>query len=89
MTSPDLITEGISLMLFGMSFVFLFLTALVFVTSLMSTIIDRYFHEPLSPTLVTLPQRTLPDSGDTELVAVIGAAIRMHRTRLTKHNNKK
>ena len=82
MNSSDLLTEGISLMLFGMGFVFLFLTSLVFVTSLMSKTINRYFQEPL-------PASSTPFGGnamtnpieDEELVAVIGAAIRMHRDR--------
>jgi len=41
MEQPDLIAEAINLTLFGMGFVFLFLTLLVFVTKLMSIIIQK------------------------------------------------
>ncbi|MGB1271840.1 MAG: OadG family protein [Endozoicomonas sp.] len=86
MTPSDLISEGLSLMLFGMGFVFLFLTMLVLVTSLMSRVIGRCFSEPLpSSVLAAAKQKTpvlqSPARPQTELVAVISAAIRMHRTR--------
>lgn len=42
MESSNLMSEGINLMLFGMGFVFVFLTLLVIVTSLMSKIIIKY-----------------------------------------------
>lgn len=42
MATSNLLNEGITLMLFGMGFVFVFLTLLVFVTSLMSWLIVRY-----------------------------------------------
>ncbi|WBA79952.1 OadG family transporter subunit [Endozoicomonas sp. GU-1] len=84
MNPSDLISEGSSLMLFGMGFVFLFLTLLVLVTSLMSTIIDRYFQEPVpsavaNPILVNSQSSSSDDQG--ELIAVISAAIQMHRTK--------
>lgn len=86
MTPSDLISEGSSLMLFGMGFVFLFLTLLVLVTSLMSKIIDRYFQEPV-PSGVSGPNRTsinnqpVSSNDQGELVAAISAAIAMHRTK--------
>ena len=86
MNPSDLLTEGISLMLFGMGFVFLFLTSLVLVTSLMSKTINRYFQEPFlasSSSVANYP--TNNPAEDEELVAVIGAAIRMHRDRLAAH----
>ena len=78
MNPPDLITEGISLLLFGMGFVFLFLTLLVIVTSLMSKIITRYFQAPLPVSGDANPARSIPDD-NTELVAVISAAVQAHR----------
>ncbi|MBO9496012.1 OadG family protein [Thalassotalea sp. G20_0] len=84
MNPSDLISEGSSLMLFGMGFVFLFLTLLVLVTSLMSTIIDRYFQEPLPSAVANpIPVNSQPSSSDDqgELVAAISAAIQMHRTK--------
>ncbi|USE33885.1 OadG family protein [Endozoicomonas sp. SCSIO W0465] len=84
MNPSDFISEGFSLMLYGMGFVFLFLTLLVLVTSLMSKIIDRYFREP-APSGVSnrIPVTSQPvlSSDQGELVAVISAAIQMHRTK--------
>lgn len=82
MSPSDLLTEGISLMLFGMGFVFLFLTSLVIVTSLMSKTINRYFEEPLLASPSNAVGSTQDSTDDEELVAAIGAAIRMHRDRL-------
>ena len=42
MNSGELISEGINLMLLGMGTVFVFLTILVFVTSIMSTLVQKY-----------------------------------------------
>ncbi|WP_419831591.1 OadG family protein [Endozoicomonas atrinae] len=84
MNPSDLISEGSSLMLFGMGFVFLFLTLLVLVTSLMSKIIDRYFQEPApSGASNRIPVNRQPSSSNDqgELVAAISAAIKMHRTK--------
>ncbi|MFK0572481.1 OadG family protein [Endozoicomonas sp.] len=90
MTPSDLITEGSSLMLFGMGFVFLFLSLLVLVTSLMSKIITRFFPEP-SPSGVSgsnraaiRPHSPVSSTDQTELVAAISAAIRLHRTKNRK-----
>ena len=80
MVSSDLFLEGVNLMLFGMGFVFLFLTTLVGVTSTMSKVITRYFPDPLPA--APAPRAAAPAataSDDTELVAAITAAIRMHR----------
>ena len=82
MTSAELIAEGTSLMVFGMGFVFLFLTILVLATSAMSTIINRYYPQPVSATS-SEPQVTAnPSASDQgELVAAISAAIHLHRTK--------
>ncbi len=88
MTPSELISEGSSLMLFGMGFVFLFLTLLVLVTGLMSGIINRFFQEPAPATSHRTHLSSESRSGlspgseqDSELVAVISAAIQMHRNR--------
>ena len=85
MPPSELITEGISLMLFGMGFVFLFLTALVLMTSLMSKIIIRYCDPSAC---LASGQPVAPATGrkveDGELIAAISAAIQMHR----KHTRK-
>ncbi|OED43674.1 hypothetical protein ACH42_09550 [Endozoicomonas sp. (ex Bugula neritina AB1)] len=88
MTSSELISEGSSLMLFGMGFVFLFLTLLVLATGMMSSIITRFFQEPVP---VNAPRSVLKPivhpSEDAELVAVISAAIQMHRNKKAQKDN--
>jgi oxaloacetate decarboxylase gamma subunit len=83
MSPSELLAEGWSLMAFGMGFVFLFLSALVLITTLMSKVIGRFFPELISAgstsvrTLVSTQQK----KNDTELVAAISAAIKMHRAK--------
>lgn len=80
MNSGNLMAEGISLMLFGMGFVFLFLTCLVIVTGVMSKIINRYFQEPQAA-VETPGSSTSNPENNHEVVAVITAAIEKHRKR--------
>jgi oxaloacetate decarboxylase gamma subunit len=42
MDASSLLNEGLTLMLYGMGFVFIFLTLLVFVTGLMSKLVTKY-----------------------------------------------
>ena len=81
MVSSDLLLEGVNLMLFGMGFVFLFLTSLVGVTSTMSKVVTRFFPDPLlaAPAPGAAASAATAASDDTELVAAITAAIKMHR----------
>jgi oxaloacetate decarboxylase gamma subunit len=72
-----LLAQGVELMLVGMGTVFVFLTILVLVTSFMSRLVVRYLPEP---TVVTATGAGTPIAGD-ELIAVIAAAIRAHRSR--------
>ncbi|HIM95773.1 MAG TPA: sodium pump decarboxylase subunit gamma [Gammaproteobacteria bacterium] len=74
----DLISEALTLTMFGMGFVFLFLTLLVFVTKFMSVVIqkmnkrsqdDDHHDDNLS----------LQDELDEETKFVIEQAIKMHR----------
>jgi oxaloacetate decarboxylase gamma subunit len=63
----SLIDEGLKLMLAGMGTVFVFLTALVIVTTLMSRLVMRF-----------QPKLVVSDITDEE-VAAISAAITRHR----------
>lgn len=74
----DLISEALTLTMFGMGFVFLFLTLLVFVTKFMSIVIqkmnkrsqdDDHHDDNLS----------MNDELDEETKFVIEQAIKMHR----------
>ena len=80
MNSSDLLIEGVELMLLGMGSVFTFLIILVFITGIMSRLIDRFVPAPVP---VAKPVRKAPaaDAADPELLAVIGAAVKQHRAR--------
>ncbi len=72
----DIVAQGIELMVYGMGTVLVFLTLLVFATTGMSRMVNRYFPEPI-------PAADTSGSADTavdaRLVAVISAAIQRHR----------
>ena len=72
----DLIQQGVDLMLYGMGTVFAFLTLLVGAIYLMSSIISRFFPDPVV-------EEAMPVLGpaviDPQLKAVIQAAIDQHR----------
>jgi len=91
MTASNLMSEGLNLMLVGMGFVFVFLTLLVFVTSLMSKIITRYEKD-----VGTLPEEGIPAptavisqamssrqhaNDDKSLITVLSAAVHKFRSR--------
>ncbi|WP_426417656.1 OadG family protein [Aestuariirhabdus sp. LZHN29] len=82
MTSPDLMSEGINLMLFGMGFVFVFLTLLVFSTTAMSKIVGRFDSEESE--LVASRPAPVSQGGpaqDQKLLSIINEAIKQHRER--------
>jgi oxaloacetate decarboxylase gamma subunit len=76
--SAAIVEQGVELMLFGMGTVVLFLALLVLATTLMSRLVTRYFPEP-EPAPVPARPASAPVVADTELVAVISAAIHRHR----------
>ncbi len=81
MEESDLLVEAINLTMFGMGFVFLFLTLLVFVTNLMSIIIQNYLKNQQA-TLQKGGTNGVYDSSvelDEETKFVIEQAIKMHR----------
>jgi oxaloacetate decarboxylase (Na+ extruding) subunit gamma len=67
---PELVVQGLELMLVGMGTVFLFLTALVLATIAMSRLVARF-----TPAAVVADTDTV----SSEEVAAISAAIAMHR----------
>ena len=80
MEATNLMNEGLTLMVFGMGFVFVFLTLLVFITGLMSRLVERFIPEP-QPLQVAAAPAPVMASDDGQLVAVISAAIRQYRSR--------
>lgn len=79
----NLLWEGLNLMAIGMGAVFVFLILLIFATNLMSSVINRFFPEPELP--VPAPINNTGDQPaaveQTQLLAVITAAIYKHRAR--------
>lgn len=75
----NLMSEGLNLMVFGMGFVFVFLTLLVFATGIMSKLIAKVAPEaPPKPAKPKVAVAAATTGGD-ELVAVMTAAV--HRFR--------
>jgi oxaloacetate decarboxylase gamma subunit len=80
MEQTELLSEAITLTLFGMGFVFMFLTLLVFVTKTMSTIVG-YLYKNYSSSFQqnTNKDSLLNDEIDDETKFIIEQAIKMHR----------
>ena len=90
MESSSLLNDGLALMLYGMGFVFLFLTLLIGATTLMSRIITKYEKNVgvLSEDGVPSPTAVIPRHGplatpleDKTLISIISAAVYKHRSR--------
>jgi oxaloacetate decarboxylase gamma subunit len=77
--NPDLLRQGLELMLAGMGAVFVFLTLLVFATSLMSRLVLRLQATPVTGGGARPPARH--DEREREEIAAIAAAIELHRRR--------
>jgi oxaloacetate decarboxylase gamma subunit len=80
MSEPSLVTQGLELMVFGMGTVFVFLTMLVFVTTIMSRLVLKYAPEP---EVVPAKSARKPAQGgvDPQLLKVLSAAVKEHRAR--------
>ena len=73
----NLLGDSITLTIFGMGFVFLFLALMVAVTNMMSLIVDK-----IQPTVIVPPLNSDPSNEiDDKTRAIIEAAIKMHTQR--------
>jgi oxaloacetate decarboxylase gamma subunit len=73
----NLLGDAITLTIFGMGFVFLFLALMVTVTNIMSLIVDK-----IQPTINVPPLNSDPSNEiDDKTRAIIEAAIKMHTQR--------
>ena len=71
----NLVTEALTLTMYGMGFVFIFLALMVVVTTLMSAYVLR-----LQPNVILEPSGAVINNGiDEEAEFVIREAIKMHR----------
>lgn len=78
----NLVSEGINLMIFGMGFVFVFLTLLVFSTSVMSKLLSKFAPEA-PPQAKKAKAKTAPVAAgnNDQLVAVMTAAVHKYRSK--------
>ena len=80
--SSDLMLEGLTLMVFGMGFVFTFLTLLVLATKTMSATVLRF--SPVEDLSLLNPPLTAVSpfqqvANDAQLMAVLSAAVHRYR----------
>jgi oxaloacetate decarboxylase gamma subunit len=75
----ELMSDALNLMLVGMGFVFVFLTILVGVTSLMSKLVTKYAPAP-EPKVSAAATSNSSASQDAQLLAVLSAAVAKHRS---------
>lgn len=75
----SLIQQGVELMLFGMGTVFVFLALLIVCTTVMSSLVQRFF--PVKPLAVMPATKQHAGTNDDQLIAVISAAIHKYRSR--------
>lgn len=90
MSSTSLLADGLNLMLLGMGFVFVFLTVLVIVTSIMSSVITKYeksvgvLPEEGIPAPTAVISQAMSEQQDAQanknLLTVISAAIHRYRS---------
>lgn len=73
----ELVSQGLTLTVFGMGTVFVFLTILVFATSIMSTLVNKFAPEA-APAIAKAPQPQT-QSVDPQLVKVLSAAVKQYR----------
>lgn len=80
----SLFSEGLTLMAFGMGFVFVFLTLLVFATGIMSRLATRFLPELVAKAPQPRPQPAAAGgaaSNNDEIVAAITAAVHKYRSK--------
>ena len=79
MSDSQLIQEGLSLMAFGMGFVFVFLTVLVFAMTGMSRLVMRFAPAPVKE---EAPRQATPSARtDDDVMAAISIAVHRYRQR--------
>ena len=75
----EMMSSGIELMFAGMGIVFLFLTMLVVVINMMSSLLQRFF--PDAPTSQVAAVASVTSGIDKSIIAAITAAVHQHRNR--------
>ncbi|ODC02416.1 hypothetical protein BFW38_01530 [Terasakiispira papahanaumokuakeensis] len=78
MSPGALINEGLNLLVYGMGFVFVFLTLLVIATTGMSRLVNHFVN---TDTEAESPSPQMASTEDPHLPVVIAAALHHHRHR--------
>ena len=77
--TESLLNQGFSLLIYGVSVVFVFLTLLVILTAIMSKTVLKFFPEPVAePTASKKPQASASQS-DAQVITAISAAVHKYR----------
>ncbi len=76
----ELMSDAINLMIVGMGFVFVFLVILVFLTSLMSKMVNKYLPAPAPVAAKASKPKNQNASPDAQLLAVLSAAVSEYRS---------
>ncbi|WP_372831983.1 OadG family protein [Pontibacterium sp.] len=77
----NIVSEGINLMIFGMGFVVVFLTLLVFATTAMSKLVAKIAPEQPQPKPVKAKAAPAAAAGNNdELIAVMTAVVHKYRS---------
>ncbi len=71
----NLVSEGLKFMVLGMTTVFLFLILMVFVLKIQSLVLEKFFLKPQASS----ENLHVEDKNDTQLIAVISAAITQYK----------
>ena len=75
----EMMNAGIELMFIGMGIVFAFLTMLVVMVNIMTSLIQRYFPE--TPITAVTPTSALTSHTDARVIAAITAAVHQYRNK--------
>ena len=75
----EMMSSGLELMLIGMGIVFAFLTMLVVLVNIMSSMIQRFFPEV--PVTAVTPASALTSHTDARVIAAITAAVHQYRNK--------
>ncbi len=82
--TESIMSQGLTLMLFGMGAVFVFLAVLVAVTYVMSSLVVRFF--PDAPE--TMPATAAPAANPSMAPPVSAKTLQIIQTAITKHRSK-
>lgn len=79
----SLLSQGLSLLVYGMGTVYVFLAILVLVTKTMSKVVARYFPQALEPERKASSRATPPSSAAVEpqILNAITQAVAQHRSK--------